>query len=123
MSDKVPPAPRHLSDLAKVEWKRLAPIAVRQGSLTIADGRAFELLCETLATEKRCRELVLVEGVSTRTADGGQKPHPAVRPMETARLQAARLLEKFGLTPSGRKGMVPLGDGSSDSDWSDLIDG
>jgi phage terminase small subunit len=39
-----------------------------------------------------------------RAAGDGLKPRPEVRAMATARVQAARLLADFGLTPKGRRG-------------------
>jgi len=104
---EAPKPPAHLSERAAVEWHRLAPAAVGLGTLSAADLRAFELLAETLATAEEARLTVAAEGYSTGTADGGRKPHPAVRVMETARAQAARLLDAFGLTPRGRQGVDP----------------
>lgn len=97
-----PKPPRTISEHVAIEWRRLAPIAQRLGTLTQADLRAFELLAETLATEKLARRQIEADGMSTATGDGGLKPHPSVRVMETARNQAARLLDAFGLTPKGR---------------------
>jgi P27 family predicted phage terminase small subunit len=69
----------------------------------VCDLRGFELLCVTLASETEAREMLQREGLTVPTADGGRKPHPAVRVAETARAQAARLLDAFGLTPQGRQ--------------------
>jgi P27 family predicted phage terminase small subunit len=99
---KCPVPPTRLSKPAREEWLRLASVAHRLGTLTEADLRGFELLTETLATERTARETVAEAGMTVPTADGGMKPHPAVRIMETARNQAARLLESFGLNPKGR---------------------
>jgi P27 family predicted phage terminase small subunit len=99
---KCPPPPARLSKYAREEWSRLAPVAHRLGTLTEADLRGFELLVETLATERTARETVGADGLTVPTADGGSKSHPAVRCMETARNQAARMLESFGLNPKGR---------------------
>ena len=113
-SAKTPKAPSHLGDKAQAEWRRLAPIAFAQGSLTPSDVPAFGLLCETLATE----------GYATKTGAGGAKPHPAVRAMEQARAQAARLLAAFRLTPSSRKNGVTFDPAAAASDdWGDLLDG
>lgn len=116
---KVPSAPKHLGEHARREWKRMAPVAVRLGTLTEADLRAFELLCEMLETEARARETLEFAGsYSVPTADGGQKPHPAVRIMETARNQAHRLLSDFGLTPRGR-GQVSRAAEADNGGWDD----
>lgn len=103
--DNVPRPPKHLSDLARAEWRKLAPVAHGLRTLTSADLRAFELLCETLASETQAPEAIAREGISAPTRDGGAKPHPGVKIMETARAQAHRLLDDFGLTPKGRQGV------------------
>src|SRR5918997_6578414 len=115
--DEAPEPPAHLSARAAAEWRRLAPVAAELGSLTEADLRGFELLAETLATEAEARAAVEREGHAVPTAGGGRKPHPAVRVMETARAQAARLLAEFGLTPKGRRGLDPPPRGDEESDF------
>lgn len=102
---RCPPPPAHLGETAAAEWRRLAPQAHALGTLHGCDLRAFELLCEVLATEKRARETVERDGLTVPTADGGAKAHPAVKAMEAARNQAHRLLADFGLTPRGRQGV------------------
>lgn len=97
----VPPAPVHLSDMARAEWEALAPIAVAQGTLASADLRAFELLCETLATAAAAQATVAAEGLTINGA-GTVRTHPAVKIQEGARAQATRLLIEFGLTPRAR---------------------
>lgn len=100
---RVPPPPAHLSERAQGEWKTVGKAAVGVGTLTQGDLRAFELLAVTLATEAEAREVIAAEGMTVSTGDGGRKPHPAVRMMETARAQASRLLADFGLTPKSRQ--------------------
>src|SRR3954470_17416607 len=91
--------PAHLTAFAAEEWHRLAPAARRAGTLSTATARSFELLVETLATERKARELVDRDGITVETGRGGVKPHPAVRTMEAARVQAAALLRLFRLEP------------------------
>lgn len=105
--NRAPSPPAHLSERAAGEWRGLAPVAVRLGTLTQADLRGFELLCVTLAAEAEARATLEREGMTTATGGGGLKPHPAVRMAETARAQAARLLADFGLTPRGRQSIDP----------------
>jgi len=102
-----PKAPASISLAGRKEWKRLAPIAHGLGYLTAADVRAFELLCEILAMERKARDTIAADGLTTKTADGGLKAHPAIRILETANAQATRLLEGFGLLPKGRATIEP----------------
>ena len=100
-----PKPPSHMSPRARAEWRRIAPAVVGLGTLTTADLRAFEMLAQTLATATEAMETLEASGLSVPTADGGLKPHPCVRIMETARAQAKTLLSDFGLTPRGRQGV------------------
>lgn len=103
----VPLAPDHLSEAAKAEWDRLAPLVVSLGTMSRADLRAFELLAATLATASDAEAIVKREGMTMPTGGGGVRSHPAVKVMETARAQAARMLEQFGLTPKVRNYVGP----------------
>ena len=102
---RTPSPPAYLSQRATEAWRRLAPAATNLGVLTLADLAAFELLCVTLGAEAEARAVLERDGLTTSTGSGGRKPHPAVRIAETARAQAARLLEAFGLTPRGRQSL------------------
>lgn len=95
-------APATAADAARHEWERLAPIVAELGTVSAADLRAFELLCCTLATAGEAEATVRQEGMTMPTGGGGVRSHPAVKVMEQARAQAARLLAEFGLTPRGR---------------------
>jgi len=100
-----PQAPAHLSERARIEWKALAPVCCEMGTLTNADLRALELLCECLATESDLRETLKREGLTIPGAGANSKAHPATKLLESTRNQAVRLLCEFGLTPRGRLGV------------------
>jgi P27 family predicted phage terminase small subunit len=99
---EVPSAPDHLSESARNEWNRLAPAAVSIGTLTKADLRAMELLCDALATIAELTAVVREEGYVLPTGDGGRKGNPLLRSISEQRAQAMKLLASFGLTPLGR---------------------
>ena len=96
-----PAPPDHLSEASQAEWKRLAPVVVDLGTLSRADLRGFELLCSILGTAADAESVIKSEGMTFATA-GGVRAHPACKLLETARAQAARLLEQFGLTPKAQ---------------------
>jgi P27 family predicted phage terminase small subunit len=91
--------PAHLSPVGAAEWARLAPSATTAGTLTAGTARAFELLCETLATERAATAIVAAQGICVVSAAKTTKPHPAVRTLEVARGQVLPLLRRFGLLP------------------------
>jgi P27 family predicted phage terminase small subunit len=99
-----PRAPKSLGQRATAIWRELSPVAVSLGTLRAADLAGFRLLCETLATAAEATETVATEGLTIETANG-QRKHPCVAVMETARAQARTLLAEFGLTPKGRQGV------------------
>lgn len=117
---RTPAPPSYLSEGAREEWRSLAPLARRLGTLTACDLRAFGLLCETLATETAAREAVGRDGLTTGTDAGGIKRSPVVGVMERARAQAARLLCEFGLTPRGRGQIDPAPELKPNDGWDDL---
>jgi P27 family predicted phage terminase small subunit len=98
----VPLAPGYMTELGKVEWRRLAPLIHAQRTLAAADLRAFELLCETLATGAMAQAAIAAGGLTVVTPMGA-RAHPAVKIMEAARAGATRLLIEFGLTPRARE--------------------
>jgi P27 family predicted phage terminase small subunit len=102
----VPPAPDHLSPVARKEWQRLAPHLVKQGTMARADLRAFELLSEVLATSAQAQAVIAEQGLTIGT-DGSVRAHPAIKILEQARAQAIRLLGEFGLTPRARGHVEP----------------
>ena len=110
-----PEPPPLLSERAAAEWRRLAPVAVALRTLSEPDLRGFELLVQTLATEAEAPAVIEAEGYTVPTSGNGLKPRPEVAAMERARVQAARLLADFGLTPKGRRGldMAPSGGASA----------
>ncbi len=93
------PPPKELSIAAHSEWIALA----KHVALTEPDARAFGLLCEALADEKRLARLVKQQGPTLTTRGGGTKANPAMRGLFAARAQATRLLSDVGLTPKGRR--------------------
>lgn len=116
---RCPKPPAHLSAGAKTEWKRLAPVVHKLGTMRGADLTAFALLCSTLATATEAAEVVRREGMTLATGSGGTRSHPAIKAMETARGQAQRLLAEFGLTPrsSGSVDRAPAPGRSGKQIW------
>ena len=109
----LPPLPKDLSPGARKIWKRLAPQLVRYNLLSLIFSDSFEDLCETLADVKtlrralRARQAMLreqgkdeSEAWQTQTPNGMQMQHPLALNLRNARVDAQRLLDKFGLSPA-----------------------
>jgi P27 family predicted phage terminase small subunit len=106
--NRAAPPPSMLSDRAKKEWRKLMPAVMAIGTISRCDLRAFQLLCETLATAVEAAELIEKEGMTILAGSGGRKAHPAIKVLEGARRHAGSLLESFGLTPRGRQSVDVL---------------
>jgi P27 family predicted phage terminase small subunit len=113
------PPPANMSERAKAEWKRLMPVVIALGTMSRCDLRAFQLLCETLATATEAAELVAKQGMTIPTGSGGRKAHPALRVLADARRHAGTQLESFGLTPKGRQSVDVLPANSPGRDLAD----
>lgn len=104
---QTPPAPAGLSPTARAHWETLAAICCERGVLTGGDLPALGLLAGTLADIDTARATIAAEGLTTATGADGMKPHPAIRVLESARRDAARMLGDFGLNPRARAAVNP----------------
>jgi len=123
--------PTDLDPIAKKEWRRLAPVFVRLGTLTETDGMAFAELCTAYATSVRIRKAIKACGYKLLTEktsfleserkDGRSDEVMAVEvkinPLFAQQRLAGRNLRywcnEFGTTPSSRgKINVPYSEGA-----------
>ncbi len=109
--------PAYLTPGATEAWRRLAPVLSAMGVLTVADGMAFESLCEAYADVRAARAAIEVHGdtvYETRNIQDGvmRRPHPEVAQLAEAEKRLRGLLGEFGLTPAARSkvSLPPAGD-------------
>lgn len=91
--------PTGMDPLARVVWKRLAPIFEKFGLLTEVDGQMFEMFCEAWARwqyAKRRLAEVRKRGASRKTI------RLAEVSVEQAEKSVRLLGNEFGLTPAAR---------------------
>lgn len=117
---EAPEPPEHLSEQAQAEWRRLAPIVAAQNTLTQADLRGFEILCDTLAAIVEAQKVIAAEGLTIVTARGGVRSHPAIKTLESARAHAIRMLNDYGLTPRARNHVEPTNDPDPKNPFAEL---
>ena len=101
-ADRVPTAPRWLSEEGRAEWKRLAPRLHAVGLLTEVDGTALGLLCEAFAQYVTAKTIVDREGMLLVSDKGNAYQHPAAGLMTQARGELLKWVREFGMTPSAR---------------------
>jgi phage terminase small subunit len=95
-----PYAPRHLSEIAKKEWRTRGKELFRLGLLTILDIPAFEAYCEWYAEFHEAQSL-------TAKKEAGH--------------QMRMFLTEFGMTPSSRTKVDVDKLSDDESEWDELI--
>ena len=95
----VPNAPSYLSKDAKAEWRRVAPILIRErpGVLTDADLAALENYCIAVATMRQAHRELSATGLLL-----AGKRNPASTILLQAQQQQLRAAGELGLTPAAR---------------------
>ncbi len=99
----------HMSDGAKLFWKKYAPVLSNLGVLTEADLPAFQVLCSLRARWIRAEALI---------REDEKDPKLMLSYIRSANLietQMLRYLQEFGMTPSGR-GKISIVGQSDDED-------
>lgn len=107
----VPECPKELDGMAKDCWDELAPMLVGMKVLTIADGKAFELLCVTFSNWKRSEAMLQKHGDVYAIRDGNNQvkylqQSPYVAMSRNFGKAFKDMLCEFGLTPSARSRVI-----------------
>lgn len=98
--------PAFLSDYAKQEWLRIAPILRTQRVLTSADRAALAGYCESFALFTRSTIALQAEGDTVRSKRGKPTANTHIRIQMQALDRMHRYLRSFGLDPQSRAGIT-----------------
>jgi P27 family predicted phage terminase small subunit len=99
----VPPkCPGHLDDVAKKEWKRLAPVLSRMRVLTEADGIVLSTLCQTYSRLIAAQEALSKSSLLVKTGSGYVQQSPLIGIISNCTAQLVTLCREFGLSPASR---------------------
>lgn len=100
--DRPPYAPRHLSDEAQKEWRRIVKALLRMGLYTEVDRVALEMYCQAYGDWLDAEQMVREQGAVLESDKGNfyQNPWYAAANREWEKLR--KMLPEFGLTPSAR---------------------
>jgi P27 family predicted phage terminase small subunit len=96
--------PEWLSDLASLEWDRVAPHLVAMGVVTDADVSGLAVYCEAVARWRRLVELV-VASPPVVGRKGAMVKNPVYAQVRDAAAEVRVWAREFGLTPSARAGI------------------
>ena len=100
---RTPPAPKHLSDEARREWRRMAPHLHRLGLLTKVDMPALEGYCAAYARWVEAeRKIDETGGEIIETKNGNMIQNPWLAVANRAMKEMQDWLREFGMTPSSR---------------------
>lgn len=107
-----PAMPTALPAAAKKEWKRVVPILLKMGVLTLADGPALEAYCVAYAMWRAALKEIRKHGLTYLSGDvvivdgkpvgGILRLNPAVGERDKAIKTMKSFMTEFGMTPSSR---------------------
>lgn len=97
-----PAAPDWLTEEARAEWDRVAPVLVSRQALTMDNLATLEGYCLAIGTVRRSQKAIATDGETVRTPSGIVRRHPAYQTLFQAQTEARRLAAELGLTPASR---------------------
>lgn len=113
----VPNPPSYMSKDAKAEWRRVAPILIRERkTLTEADLATLENYCLATGTMRQAQRILNVEGLVTAAG----KRHPAFGIMNAAQTTQRLCAAELGLTPVSRSRPAVRSEGNNDENPFDI---
>lgn len=94
--------PAWLDEVARKEWRRIAPELKRLKLLTLVDRTALAAYCQSYSRWYEAEQVVLDEGMTIKTKLGNVIQHPAVGIANQAMKQMYKFMAEFGMTPAAR---------------------
>lgn len=98
----LPKPPRHLSAVAKKEWKRITPLLFDMKVLAEIDTVALAAYCNAFARWREAEDKVAEEGMIVKAPSGYPIQSPYLAIANKALEQMHKLLIEFGMTPASR---------------------
>ncbi len=99
---EIPPCPRELSEVAKKEWRRIAPELSQMGLLSRIDRAALALYCDAYGRWLEAIGSLQKFGVVIKSPNGYPVQSPYVAIANKSGEQVRLLLSEFGMSPSSR---------------------
>lgn len=98
----LPRCPAHLSDVARREWRRLAPVLHSAGILTVADRAALAAYCQSYARWVEAEEQLGKTPALLKAPSGYVQQSPWLSVANKQLELMGRYMSELGLTPSAR---------------------
>jgi P27 family predicted phage terminase small subunit len=117
-----PHMPAWLDDDARAEWRRVTPILLKMGLLTVADGAALAVYCEAYSTMGHALRTLQEDGptfISPKTSVEHARPEVGI--VQQCRVAIKTFCQEFGMTPSARSRMIAQSDEREKSGMEGLL--
>lgn len=102
-----PDCPGFLDAAAKAEWKRMVPILLAAGLLTLADRAALAAYCQAFSRWKRAEEELAKQPLLVTVTEKGTGARAEVWIAANAMKEMRAFLVEFGLSPASRTRVRP----------------
>lgn len=99
---RLPPAPKHIDDVAKAEWKRMGNMLLDSGLFTKLDTTALSSYCVAYSRWVSAESSLQQFGTVIVAQSGFPVQSPYLAIANKAMDQMLRLMSEFGLTPASR---------------------
>jgi len=101
-----PYAPRHLSNEAKREWRRMVSVLMDLGLYTVVDRAALAMYCQAWGRWVHAERKLAEQDIILKSCKGNLYQNPWLHVANKAWEQMRKILPEFGLTPSSRSRLV-----------------
>jgi P27 family predicted phage terminase small subunit len=117
-----PACPRHLSDEAKKEWRRIVPELQAVGLITRIDRAGLALYCQAWGRWLEAEEALRKYGVMVKSPSGFPMQSPYLAVANKTMEQMRGLLTEFGMSPASRTRISVQERGDEDPEFEALLD-
>jgi P27 family predicted phage terminase small subunit len=117
---EIPEPPEHLSELALIEWHRIAPVLFKYGLLSNIDMAALAAYCQAFSRWAKAETQLKTESYTIKTDKGNIIQNPLVGIANQAMIQMRAFLIEFGMTPASRTKVSANKPASGSDPWADF---
>lgn len=113
---KIPACPKHLTSIARIEWRRIVKELDRLGLMTCMDRSALAAYCQAYGRWVEAEEKVSERGFVVKTVSGNIIQNPYLAIANKSMDHMYKFLTEFGMTPSSRSRISTKGD-TVNNEW------
>lgn len=110
----IPPPPGNLTLDELAVWNELAPLALKEGTLTEATYLALRDLCEAIVLKRKLLRTIDDDGLTVTTLQGNKAAHPLLSQFRGLMQRVEAGMLRFKLSPMGKE--IPTVGGEQPAD-------